>query len=88
MGAVTIGAFSLGAGFTSDAKVFFVLRAFAGMPFLFLQFDCIVVTSAAGIGAALTVPSGLSLIVEWFPEPEEQTRGLAMFGGFGGLGNG
>ena len=75
------------------AAVFFLLRALAGT-FLFLldYFLKENITEPpllrSGIGAALTVPSGLSLIVEWFPEPEEQNKGIAMFGGCGGLGNG
>lgn len=40
-----------------------------------------------GIGAAMTVPSALSLIVEWFPEPKEQNQAIAFFGGASGLGN-
>lgn len=40
-----------------------------------------------GIGAALNVPAALSLIVEWFPDPEEQNMAIALFGGGGGIGN-
>ncbi|KAI0049666.1 MFS general substrate transporter [Auriscalpium vulgare] len=40
-----------------------------------------------GIAAAATVPSALSLIVEWFPEPEEQNHAIAFFGGCSGLAN-
>lgn len=36
----------------------------------------------------MTVPSALSLIIEWFPQPEEQARSIAFFGGSGALGNG
>lgn len=42
----------------------------------------------AGIGAAMTVPSALSLIIEWFPDPMEQAQGIALFGGCGAAGNG
>lgn len=42
----------------------------------------------AGVGGALTVPSALSLIIEWFPEPAEQQQGIALFGGASALGNG
>ena len=41
-----------------------------------------------GIGAAMTVPSALSLIVEWFPEPSEQAQAISFFGGSSALGNG
>ncbi|KAI0043880.1 MFS general substrate transporter [Auriscalpium vulgare] len=40
-----------------------------------------------GIAAAATVPSALSLIVEWFPEPEEQSQAIALFGGSSAIGN-
>ncbi|KAI0042428.1 MFS general substrate transporter [Auriscalpium vulgare] len=46
-----------------------------------------ILRALAGIGAALTVPSALSLIVEWFPEPDEQNRAIALFGGGAALGN-
>ncbi|KAF9517779.1 hypothetical protein BS47DRAFT_1338969 [Hydnum rufescens UP504] len=46
-----------------------------------------VLRAMSGIGAAMTVPSGLSLIVEWFPDPVEQNRGIAFFGGAGAIGN-
>ena len=36
----------------------------------------------------MTVPSALSLIIEWFPQPDEQAQGIALFGGSGALGNG
>lgn len=41
-----------------------------------------------GIAAAMTVPSALALIVEWFPDPIEQQRGIALFGGSSATGNG
>ncbi|KAF8308254.1 MFS general substrate transporter [Clavulina sp. PMI_390] len=69
LGAVVIGAFSLGSGFTHSKVGFFILRAFAG------------------IGAALNVPSALSLIVEWFPDPAQQAMAIAMYGAGGGIGN-
>ncbi|KAF8330309.1 major facilitator superfamily domain-containing protein [Cantharellus anzutake] len=40
-----------------------------------------------GVAAAATVPSGLSLIIEWFPDPHEQNFGISMFGGSSALGN-
>ncbi len=40
------------------------------------------------IGAALSIPSSLALIVRFFPEPREQSIAIALFGGVGALGNG
>jgi len=39
-------------------------------------------------GGALTIPSAQYLIVHIFPEPEEQAKALAIFGGMGGIGIG
>ncbi|GJJ08487.1 hypothetical protein Clacol_002705 [Clathrus columnatus] len=38
-------------------------------------------------GAALTFPSALAMIVKHYPDPTEQSRALAIFGGFGAIGN-
>lgn len=85
-----VGGFSLAGGFTHDKKAFFVLRALAGTIQRMLKRRSAGADALfhAGIGAALTVPSALSLIIEWFPEPHEQHLGIALFGGCGGLGNG
>ncbi|KIM21450.1 hypothetical protein M408DRAFT_333467, partial [Serendipita vermifera MAFF 305830] len=40
-----------------------------------------------GIGAALTIPSALSLIIELFPDPLHQARAIALFNGAGAIGN-
>ncbi|KAF7770757.1 hypothetical protein Agabi119p4_6731 [Agaricus bisporus var. burnettii] len=40
-----------------------------------------------GVGAALTVPSALHLIIHLFPDPMQQTKALALFGSFGAIGN-
>lgn len=35
----------------------------------------------------MTIPSALSLLVALFPQPVEQSRAIALFGGCGALGN-
>ncbi|KAF8645758.1 hypothetical protein AX16_007625 [Volvariella volvacea WC 439] len=40
-----------------------------------------------GIGAAMTIPSALTLITTLFPERGEQDRALGIFAGFGAIGN-
>jgi len=40
-----------------------------------------------GIGAALTFPSALAMITQYFPEEKEKNRAFALFGGFGAIGN-
>ena len=40
------------------------------------------------IGAALSIPSSLALIVRFFAEPHEQSIAIALFGGFAALANG
>ncbi|ETW79692.1 major facilitator superfamily, partial [Heterobasidion irregulare TC 32-1] len=40
-----------------------------------------------GIGAALTIPSALTMITTLFPERGEQDRALGIFAGFGAMGN-
>lgn len=67
----------------------FVIGAFSlGCGFVHDRIAMFILRALAGIGAALTVPSALSLIVEWFPNPSEQAQGIALFGGSGALGNG
>jgi len=67
----------------------FILAAFSlGSGFSHDKVTLFTLRACAGIGAAMTVPSALSLIIEWFPQPDEQARGIAFFGGSGALGNG
>ena len=40
-----------------------------------------------GIGAALTIPSALSLIIQLFPGSKHQARAIALFGSAGAIGN-
>lgn len=46
-----------------------------------------VLRALTGIAGAMTVPSALSLIIEWFPEKDEQEQAIALFGGSSGLGS-
>ncbi|GJE93571.1 MFS general substrate transporter [Phanerochaete sordida] len=47
----------------------------------------IVLRALGGIASALTIPSALALLVEVFPDPNEQSRAIGMFGGCGAIGN-
>ncbi|KZT54213.1 MFS general substrate transporter [Calocera cornea HHB12733] len=46
----------------------------------------IVLRALQGIGAALTIPSSLSLLVWTFPEPKAQSRAIATFSGMSAIG--
>ncbi|KZO93083.1 MFS general substrate transporter [Calocera viscosa TUFC12733] len=46
----------------------------------------IVVRALQGIGAALTIPSSLSLLVWTFPDPKSQSRAIATFSGMSAIG--
>ncbi|KAF8604038.1 MFS general substrate transporter [Ceratobasidium sp. AG-I] len=47
----------------------------------------IVLRALQGIGASLTIPSALSLIVQTFPDPSEQARAIGFFGAAAAIGN-
>ncbi|KIM20674.1 hypothetical protein M408DRAFT_81618 [Serendipita vermifera MAFF 305830] len=47
----------------------------------------LVLRALGGIGAALTIPSALSLIIHLFPDPLHQARAIALFNGAGAIGN-
>ncbi|KIK53240.1 hypothetical protein GYMLUDRAFT_49413 [Collybiopsis luxurians FD-317 M1] len=47
----------------------------------------IVFRAIQGIGAAMNVPSSISLLITYFPNPAEQGRALAIFGASGSIGN-
>ncbi|KAF8308262.1 MFS general substrate transporter, partial [Clavulina sp. PMI_390] len=92
----TFAAFLLISGRVSDvysAKWTFIagailIGAFSlGAGFVHDKVIFFVLRALAGVGAAMTVPSALSLIVQWFPGGDEQARGIALFGGSGALGN-
>lgn len=59
-----------------------ILCAVSVNPIMLLVFRAI-----QGIGAAMTFPSALAMIVQYFPGKAEQSRALAIFGGFGAIGN-
>ncbi|KAI0337830.1 MFS general substrate transporter [Trametopsis cervina] len=47
----------------------------------------IVIRALSGVAASLTIPSALSLLVDVFPEKNEQARAIGVFGGCGAVGN-
>ncbi|KIJ51730.1 hypothetical protein M422DRAFT_223465 [Sphaerobolus stellatus SS14] len=47
----------------------------------------LVFRAVQGIGAALTFPSALAMIAQYFPLEKEKNRALAVFGAFGAIGN-
>ncbi|KAF8599786.1 MFS general substrate transporter [Ceratobasidium sp. AG-I] len=47
----------------------------------------IVLRALQGIGASLTIPSALNLIVQTFPDPSEQVRAIGFFGAAAATGN-
>ena len=48
----------------------------------------IVLRALQGIGASLTIPSALNLLVQLFPDPSEQARAIGLFGATAAIGNG
>ncbi|KAF8323832.1 MFS general substrate transporter [Clavulina sp. PMI_390] len=92
----TFSAFMLISGRVSDiysARWTFIAGAFAigvfaiGSAVTTTKVPFYVLRAFSGIGAGMNVPSALTLIVEWFPEPEEQAMALALFGSGVGFGN-
>ncbi|KAJ7581366.1 MFS general substrate transporter [Mycena floridula] len=47
----------------------------------------IVLRAFIGIGAAMTIPSALQLIIALFPDPVDQSRAISIFSGISGIGN-
>ncbi|KAF8305924.1 MFS general substrate transporter [Clavulina sp. PMI_390] len=91
----TFAAFLLISGRMSDiysSRICFIAGAFLigafslGSGFTNSKVGFFILRALAGIGAALNVPSALSLIVEWFPDPEKQKLAIAMYGAGGGIG--
>lgn len=68
------------AGFLT-VGIFSVLCAVSVAPVMLLVFRAI-----QGLGAALTLPSAIAMIVTNIPEPNEQAQALAIFGASGALG--
>jgi len=93
---LTFGAFQVPAGRLSDlyhpkpvfvlgyltVGVFSVVCGVSVHPIMLLVFRAV-----SGIGAAMTIPSAISMIVQAFPDPEEQSRALGIYGAAGAVGN-
>ncbi|KAJ6478639.1 MFS general substrate transporter [Mycena vitilis] len=58
-----------------------------GAGFVNAQIPLIVLRAISGMAAAQTIPSALTLIVNVFPERDEQALALGAFGGTGGIAN-
>jgi MFS family permease len=77
----------------SPKPVFVLGTAFFGLTTLGGGFtndkiSFLVLRALQGIGASLTIPSSLSLIVQMFPDPQEQSRAIGWYGSIGAIGNG
>ncbi|KAF8636098.1 hypothetical protein AX17_003803 [Amanita inopinata Kibby_2008] len=76
-----------------DPKLVFIagsapMGAFAlGAGFVQHQVPLIVLRALMGVGASLTIPSALHLIVHMYPEPASQAKAIAAFGGSAAIGN-
>ncbi|CAE6494821.1 unnamed protein product [Rhizoctonia solani] len=65
---------------------FFGLMSLAG-GFVNNKIPLLVLRALQGIGASFTIPSSLNLIIQLFPDPDEQSRGIGLFGTMGSMGN-
>lgn len=85
-------------GNSEDSNTLFVEKAFVagvfilgllslGAGFLNAQIPLIVLRALAGIAAASTIPSALTLLVNVFPDEDEQARAIGIFGGSGAVAN-
>ncbi|EUC54872.1 MFS general substrate transporter [Rhizoctonia solani AG-3 Rhs1AP] len=92
----TFASFLLISGRISDVyspkPVFILGTAFFGLTSLGCGFindkiPLLVLRALQGIGASLTIPSSLNLIVQMFPDSREQSRAIALFGATGATGN-
>lgn len=93
---LTFGAFQVPAGRLSDiyhpkpvfctgfffVGVFSILCAVSVHPIMLIVFRAF-----AGLSAAMTVPAAISILVQTFPDPKEQSDVMGMFGAFGAVGN-
>ncbi|THH31696.1 hypothetical protein EUX98_g2500 [Antrodiella citrinella] len=67
---------------------FLVLGIFSlGAGFVKDKISLIVLRALSGVAASMTIPSALTLLVNVFPEPQEQARAIGIFGGCGAIGN-
>lgn len=62
--------------------VFSILSGVSVHPIMLLVFRAV-----SGIGAAMTIPSAIAMIVINFPDPKEQARALGLYGAAGAVGN-
>jgi MFS family permease len=87
IGAVILGLTHLGGGFVRNKIAMFVLRGIGGlgMSRLTMPYCRLLIFPSGG---ALTVPSALSMLVELFPEKEEQGKALTVYGVSAAVGNG
>ncbi|KAL5639305.1 hypothetical protein ACGC1H_006720 [Rhizoctonia solani] len=58
-----------------------------GAGFISNRIALLVLRALQGIGAAHTIPSALSMIVQMMPEPKEQQRAIGLFGASGAIAN-
>ncbi|KAB5592439.1 MFS-type transporter [Ceratobasidium theobromae] len=93
----TFASFLLISGRISDVyspkPVFILGTSFFGLMslgggFVNGKIPLLVLRALQGIGASLTIPSSLNLIVQQFPDPNEQSRAIGLFGAMGATGNG
>ncbi|PPQ73134.1 hypothetical protein CVT26_014956 [Gymnopilus dilepis] len=70
--------------FVIGAAMMGVFALVAG--FIRTKIPLIVLRALMGAGGALTIPSAQHLIVHMYPDPEEQAKAIAIFGGMGGIG--
>ncbi|CAE7209578.1 unnamed protein product [Rhizoctonia solani] len=92
----TFASFLLISGRISDVyspkPVFIFGTAFFGFAslgggFVNDKIPLLVLRALQGIGASLTIPASLNLIVQMFPDPREQSRAIGLFGATGATGN-
>jgi len=80
--------FALVAGFIRSKIPLLVLRALMGAGQQTFNLLFRLFSNLFKSGGALTIPSAQHFIVHIYPDPEEQARALAIFGGMGGIGIG
>ncbi|KAF8605943.1 MFS general substrate transporter [Ceratobasidium sp. AG-I] len=92
----TFASFLLISGRISDVyspkPVFIIGTSFFGLislggGFANDKITLLILRALQGIGASLTIPSSLNLIVQMFPDPQEQSRAIGLFGAIGAIGN-
>ncbi|KIJ58604.1 hypothetical protein HYDPIDRAFT_34023 [Hydnomerulius pinastri MD-312] len=93
---LTFAAFLLISGRMSDVynpKIVFLAGVYPsaflalGTGFVRNKIAILVLRALSGIGASLTIPSSLHLLVHMFPEPVTQAKAVSAFAGSGAIGN-